>query len=94
MEMRLRLTALVLPLFLFGCATPYNELEKPEVKFIKIEPVNKLKLRDVKVLVNSEGYILLSPKDYENLSKNMSDIYSNQKLLKEQVKFYERQMFE
>lgn len=83
----------VLPLLLSGCAATY-ELESPEKSFTKIESVSKLEMRKVEVTVNDSGNIELTPKNYENLSKNLSDIYTNQKLLKENIEFYERQMFD
>lgn len=93
MEMLLRRMVFVLLLLLHGCAATYD-LESPEKIFTKVESVSKLRMRNVEVVVNDNGNVELTPNNYENLSKNLSDIYTNQKLLKENIEFYERQMFD
>lgn len=91
--MLLKRIVLALPLLLFGCATfePVNEVVEPT--FVKVAPVGSIVAREVVITVNDNGDIVLTPKNYENLSKNLSDIYQNQKLLKENIRFYESQMF-
>lgn len=93
MGMLLKRIVLALPLLLFGCATfePVNEMVEPT--FVRVAPVSSLVAREVVITIDDNGDIVLTPKNYENLSKNLSDIYQNQKLLKENIRFYEGQMF-
>lgn len=95
MEVLSKAMVLALALLFTGCSsTTKVEQEKVDNVFIKVEGVSELKMRKVEVTVLDDGSIIISPKYYENLSKNMSDIYRNYRLLKEHKAFYESQMFD
>lgn len=65
----------------------------PEKKtYTKLDWHSKLKMRKVVVDISNEGEIILTPKSYENLSKNIEDIYENKRMLEETLLFYEAQM--
>lgn len=93
MEMLWKCMALVLLLSLSGCAATYD-LESPEKVFTKVEHSPKLIMREVDITINEDGNIVFTPESYENLSKNLSDIYTKIKLQKETIRFYESQMFD
>lgn len=85
----------MLVLFFFcllsGCSSPKHV--EQEKHFTKINWNNKMIMRKVVVDISDDGKIIIPVKSYENLSKNIEDIYKNKVLLEEALLFYEAQMF-
>lgn len=77
---------------LFGCTKQIQkEYVKPNLKVHIVEPPTPLVLKPVKfkVITSPETNLVLSFKDYENLSLNMADIVEYIKNQNNIIRYYE-----